>query len=555
MSTRRLSVLMVPLVGLLLGSVVIAEEPGGKKKDEYDELEDLRVKLHDELVEKRKEYVADRKRRVDGWMEEFKQQQAEEERLGEITVNVDGKEISKGEPKDPPEAIWKGRGKPMSVWKRSPDDYDILVHDVWKLKKEDLRADRMAQITVELEYLPDPTYNVISFKVTNSTHKARRISPRLWIVTSDMRFTPEVGGLIVQRAVEKSTLKDYEDLAGLAGLAVRDPSGALEQSGYFAPGQTRRGIAIFKRFDQEMDEMKVVVDGLDNDMRYHENLRRALVLDYGHVGDEFYPQRESLEFRGKSFEYIWNWYQGITIGKPSRIQIETPSKKRQKNLWYYKYTLANRTRKPQALELTRFDTVVKVSVNLSVSRKAGGLDPESGKAVERPFSKEFDGEVEAAIVDEGMSTIHKAQVMREIGAEFKVDRFFKGELAPGKSFEGLVIFDEAEVDWEPIYEHIENRMNAKGFVSTLENPEKIEDFYVKIRSPVVRLTDEEKAKIRTQILGAIPDALSERHGKKRIVGDVTGKSGIGSGRFRIRRSFFQRGTIEDYWLNKWEQIY
>ena len=50
MSTRRLLVLMVPLVGLLLGSVVIAEEPGETKKDEYDELEDLRAKLEDEIT-------------------------------------------------------------------------------------------------------------------------------------------------------------------------------------------------------------------------------------------------------------------------------------------------------------------------------------------------------------------------------------------------------------------------------------------------------------------------------------------------------------------------
>ena len=231
--------------------------------------------------------------------------------------------------------------------------------------------------------------------------------------------------------------------------------------------------------------------------------------------------------------------------------IETPAK-REKTLWYYSYKLTNKTDAPQQAELTRFDTIVEVKLDLTVTRKMNSVDPDSGRATSKPVTKSFDGDVEVALIDEGKSTIHKAQVMNEMGTEFKADRFFKGVLAAGKSAEGVVIFDETEVDWEPIYEHIQSKLNIQGFESTLENPQKLEDFYVRARPPLVVLTDEEKAKVREQVLAAIPDKLEDRRGDKRIVADVTGKAGIASGTFRIRRSYFKPGEIKEHWINKWE---
>ena len=298
--------------------------------------------------------------------------------------------------------------------------------------------------------------------------------------------------------------------------------------------------------------MKIVVDGLDNDMKYAKNLRRALVLHFARRGDEFYPQRESLAFKGKDFEYVWNWYQGITIQKPSKMTIETPTKKREKDMWYYKYELANRTGKPQDISLRRFDSVVTVKVNLAVNRKVSRLDAESGRTIEKAVDREFNGDVEVNLVDDGKSTIHRAQVMREIGAEFRADRFFKGTLKPGKTVEGLVVFDQTDVDFGPIYTYIESRLNAQGFESTLEDPQTIEDFFVKVRPPLIKLTEEEKNSIRDQVIAAVPDALDDLRGDKRIIADVTARAGIASGTFRIRRTYFQRGKIEEFWINKWE---
>ena len=99
-----------------------------------------------------------------------------------------------------------------------------------------------------------------------------------------------------------------------------------------------------------------------------------------------------------------------------------------------KLTLTNSTGEQQYIKVRSVNTVVKV--------KAMGV------------------EVEASLLDDGKSTIHKARVMEEMAQQFTGDRFYAGDLDAEQTKVFPVIFDVEDVDWESVYAQVEAKLTG-----------------------------------------------------------------------------------------------
>jgi hypothetical protein len=161
--------------------------------------------------------------------------------------------------------------------------------------------------------------------------------------------------------------------------------------------------------------------------------------------------------------------------------------------------------------------------------------------------------------------VHKTEVMEEMAQEFQGDRFFTGTLAPDEPKVFPVIFDLDDVNWEKVYEQVERGLIwddesgrgisigygedplKPGLESFIPDPEKLK----KVR--VIKLTGEQKAQVREEVMAALPAALDDERERRALTANVSAVAGIGSGAFRIVRSYFQRGVIEAEWIHKWEE--
>ena len=91
-------------------------------------------------------------------------------------------------------------------------------------------------------------------------------------------------------------------------------------------------------------------------------------------------------------------------------------------------------------------------------------------------------------------------------------------------------------------------MGISGHIlNGIPDPEKLKN--VKI----VTLTPEQKAQVRKEVLAALPDVMAAERKERMLRADVTAVSGMASGTFRIRRSYFKRGVVEQDWIHKWEE--
>lgn len=455
------------------------------------------------------------------------------------------------EPGGPEEVV--DRAPIADMYWASADDFDYHEHMIWTLKAEDFRFLGTARVMIEKPlggrdayWEADPftgierlvfrdVFFAIPFVLTNSTDGPLRIAPRMWLVSENMRFTPEIAGFIAQEDVERSMFRELDSTWDIIGYLKKNPDGSTEPVGTLRAGETRYGVGIFPLPDPEFDELALIVEGLNNTYRFDRRQKRVLAIRFTRRGDEFYPTHEPLKYVGKEWVWIWMWYEDLEVAPIEPFTFETPSGVREepKALWAYQVTLTNHTDRPQDVRIREFNTVVRM--------------------------RALEVDVEVELVDNGRSTIHKAWVMEQMAQEFSGDRFDIGTLDPEQAKVFLVIFDKDDINWDSIYTQVEAGLTGDisigygveplkpGLQSFLVDPTKL----ARVR-PVV-LTDEKKAQIRQEINSAVEDAIAAEQQRRTLKANVTAAAGLASGTYRIVRSFFRKGTIDSHWIKRWEE--
>ena len=385
---------------------------------------------------------------------------------------------------------------------------------------------------------------VLPFALTNSTDRDLLLSPHMWIVSENLRFSVELGGFIAKEDVENSMFRDMLSTTDIVGYDADASPDKVNPVQPFQTGETYYGVGVFPTPDMEFDRMTLVIEGLNNTYRFDRRQKRVLAVEFEHAGDEFYPFRESVEFRGKDWKWLWMWYEEMQIAPPERYEFSTPTEARQKALWAYQVTLTNHSRERQPLEIREFNTVVET--------RAMGVN------------------VEVEFVDDGESTIHKAQVMEKMAQPFTGDRFFKGALEPDDVKVFPVIFDEEDIAWEKVYEQVQAGLlwdtdAQKGRVSIGYYDEPLEPGIgsfipyegrlkrVLDRMQEVQLTPDKMERIRKEVVAGLAEAFANERRGFRLTANVTAISGVASGTFRIQRSYRKPGVIEPGWLHKWDE--
>jgi hypothetical protein len=192
--------------------------------------------------------------------------------------------------------------------------------------------------------------------------------------------------------------------------------------------------------------------------------------------------------------------------------------------------------------------------------------------------------VEAKIVDDGNSTIYKAQLLKALGKESPRDRW--ESKAPQENLqtrverrsyvvesnkaldEMMAVFDSADVDWNDIRLQIESELSTKidKKAAAKDTWEKVaqriapdnKDLAQKnpgiLYDPRRRLTDEEFTQVKEQVEKALPAAVEAAKAKKTVVAYFDCVSGLATGQYRISRSYRLPGVVQDEWLKAWEEL-
>jgi hypothetical protein len=439
------------------------------------------------------------------------------------------------------------------IWDAAAEHFDYFRHDIWSLMPEDFRFWQPVRVmvekplaardaTTETEFMSQTesivfrdVFLAIPFSITNSLDKDLKVGPRLWLVSENLRFTQESGGFIAKEDVERSMFKELDSTFDLITYVKENPEGATDPVQILEAGATRYGVAVFPLPDPELDKMTLIVDGLNNTYRFDRRQKRVLAIEFSHPGDEFHAQQQSFQFEGKDWRWMWMWYEEMQVAAPARFEFETPSGQREtpKVHWAYQVTLTNSSGESQSIKVRRVDTIVKVKT--------------MGVEVEVPF------------VDDGKSTIHKARVMDEMALTFAGDRFFSGALEPEQTKVFPVIFDTEDIDWDAVYTQVEAALTGDITIGYGEKPldPGIESFMpskeklAKVKP--FKLTDEQKAQIKDEVNRDVVGALERDQERRMLTADVSAEANIGSGTFRIVRSYFRKGVIESNWIHQWTE--
>jgi len=484
------------VAGLLAGSgklhaqqlIELEEIPDEAKKDtEYlDHLEKKKA-MRERLAEQDAQLRSSFEDRVKALETERK---TKLEPQATATVEVDGQTLNVTEPNSAEQAL--DLKKPVrDHYEVSPDDFSLYEHDRWSLNKSDFQFDRPQYIVADGQAGRTRRWFVFTFSITNSSTKARRIAPVIVAVTNNGAFTPAVGGFIPERLAADST---YHPLAH--GKAARDemwlkdnvlPMESLsnihshrfgaegfqplanppEPMATFAPGQTRWGVAVWPSFDDELTELKLVVHGLSNAHRYDRKQRHALVIGFTRNDDEFHVERSMLKYGSKEFEYLWMWDQDLTVPLPSdpndaRIKekkLATPSGG-ERFLWTFPYEIANSSPTTQSIKVKEVAFALRGSENKGVEVDVGGQ-----KVL-----------VEIKVVDDGRSSIYKAQFLREANLsdpakeihrfapsaenqKYKLPGGMVFTIKTGEKIESRAVFDAQDVDWTDLRQQVEDQLS------------------------------------------------------------------------------------------------
>jgi hypothetical protein len=329
-------------------------------------------------------------------------------------------------------------------------------------------------------------------------------------------------------------------------------------------------LAVWSSFSDEFVELKVLVRGLCNTHRYEEKMRRVMILTFSRNDDEFDIHRTLLKYEDKRFDFIWAWDQDISVPLPAdakdpqlKVQQLTTPAGATKLMVAFPFVLKNSTRTPQDISIKTVSLKVKEEVEV------GG--------VKIPL--------EVRIVDDGFSSIYKAQMLKSLTKESPKDRFlFKPieegsmtrvqrrtiTLDPAKELpETWVVVDEADVDWNDVRLQVESELTLKfdkktaaesqwaNLAKTIapndaELAKKNPGF---LYDPRRRLTEEEFTQVKEQVVKGLAAGIDAAKSKKLIRAEFDCVSGLSSGTYGINRTYRKPGVVDAAWLTEWEAWY
>lgn len=458
--------------------------------------------------------------------------------LADVLDNPPADARSYPDPEDPDQLKYFNRLEHVK-WSIKLDDFRIVARPARVLIDKPIGAlypahDRDPITGAETIRFRD-VFFAIPFTVKNSEDREVIMAPRMWLISENMRVTPETGGFIAKKVVERSMFRELSTTFDLLGYVKKNPEGAKETVQALGPGEMRHGVAIFPQPNPEFDRLTLVVDGLSNAYRFSRKMKRVLKAEFARPGDEFYPDKETIEFLGKDWAWLWMWYEEISTGPVEAFEVESPSgaEAAPRRLWACQLTISNHSGEPQKIAIQKIGAVVRMVV-LGVE------------------------DVEVKLADDGKSTIYKGQVMRKMAQPVQGQRFFSGGLDPDQSKVFLAIFDPQDVDWEAVHRQVEAGLTGDISIGYGREPLKpgIESFVPdleKLRSVKrVTLTEDQKAQVREEVGAQVRKAMEREQAGKRLTANVTAASGLATGTYRIIRSYFRDGVIEPGWIHKWE---
>jgi len=596
MSRMRLRFLFPLLwIGLAVSCPLLRAE--GAALIELENLPADADKSEKEFLEKkqreREKVMAERKKMYEDYQKtvsDLQEQRKKVSELGSASVTIDEETKQVQEPASVEAAL--DLKKPVSdLYEVSPDDFGIYEHDRWSLNLSDFRIDAPQYFSTDETWGSTKTWFGFTFTVTNSTPRKRRVSPMFTAVTNKGVFNNAVGGFVPELMMADSILRPLADANRphdkellKQGVAPLEPAARLATYAYnaekgveqlqplstFEPGQTRWGAALWTNFSNELTVLKVLVHGLTNSHRYEEKMRRVLVLTFTRDSDEFHVYRKELKLQDRRWQYLWMWDQAISVpvaADPKDPQIKVQALKTpagaNKLMWAFPFTINNATRSAQDITINSIAYVCPVEVDV------GGAKVK----------------VEARVVDNGLSNIYKAQMLKELKKESPKDRFAlnktvtegsktlperrKTTLDAGKGLDELyAVFDEADVDWNDVLAQVENALTEKvdrkalakqtweQLVKTVA-PDKAELLQKDpgfLYDPRRRLTEDEAKQVREQVAKGLAGALDAAKLKKTLVAYFDCSSGLSTGSFRVVRCYRQLGVVQDEWLKAWEEL-
>ncbi|MCX7803651.1 MAG: hypothetical protein N3A38_00540 [Planctomycetota bacterium] len=497
-----------------------------------------------EAERQQRQQVREEQKRI---LEEFKKKlQDENAKLQEVKsmeVAIDEDKLTVKEPATPEEAI--GRSRIRDIFEIAPEDFDILTHDRWSLHMHDFKCDNFVLVDENLAPAPGRTWLALSFTITNSTDKPRAICPKFTLMTNKGAIRHHMGGFVPTRILSESVLKDLESPVDMFAF-FRKEGDRLVPRQHFEPGAVRHGACVFPVEDQEFfmfNEAQLLVDGLNNAYKYDRKLKRTLVLTFEREGAEFFPHRVGFKYRGKRWEWVWMWDQDITVSLDGIMdrKLKTPNE-RDKFLWAARWEQSNSTGVPQAIKVKEVRMLLPMKVDV------GGTQVE----------------INAEVVDDGKSTIHKAAYMKDAGMDFKTDRLLAATIKPGDRISGTAIFDGADVDFDKAFDDIETlltlRLDRDGEAKSKAEKVKPMDPEKKVSLPfnlyTARrvLTAEEREAVRTQVLAQVEPAVQGLKARKAVTLSFKAESGLATGERTIKRYYRKPGKIEEDWLKAWEEL-
>lgn len=502
--------------------------------------------------------------------------------LSSTTVIIDEDTLEVSEPNSIESAL--ALDHPVrDAYEISPDDFKIEQHERWSINTSDFKFDRPRYITSRDRVGHERTWFTVKFEITNPTSKSQRIVPMFtaqagferpegsddWPDNPALRnFVPSgpalsaIGALLPERVIAESILSapeqgpntPLENLIDLGHMKLNPMNNSTAFAGLnengganFEPGQTRTGVALWPDFPNEFTVLKIVVHGLTNSHRYPqaditkgfgtasaepnpgENMRRVLVLTFARKSDEFSIHRSELKNIDKRWEYLWCWDHDISIPLPNSadepqikvLTLQTPAGG-QKLAWAVPFVLTNSTRYHEEIAFNRISFACPLEVTVA------------GAAMK----------IEAKVIDDGESTIYKAQLLTALGLDSPKDRWAIEntsdrqtrterralKLTPGGKLAPLwAAFDSNDIDFDDARTQIES---APGFNR--------------------RLNDGEFESLKNQIAAALPAAVEAARKHKTVIAYVDCKSGLSSGVYRISRSYRLPGVVDDKSLKAWE---
>ncbi|MEI6231782.1 MAG: hypothetical protein WCT04_01915 [Planctomycetota bacterium] len=589
MRSRLLDVIMASLTAVCVSTARSEETPAVNSDIEYrQKLRDIDSKTLKDREAGYKEIEAKFKERKEA------REKASQPQTAEVTV--DDKKITVTEPRTVEEALgFKGDRRVRDLYEVSPDDYDLAVRDRWAINLSDFKFDAPHYITAEAAPGSTRTWFGFTFSLTNNSTKPRRIAPVFTAVTDRGVFNVASGGYLPERMLADSmsrplggsTRLDDKELVSqnvaplesvvemVTGGVYKAPGaeaapevagGQLKASHTFEPGQTRWGSALWSKFDDHFSELKIVVSGVTNSHKHDEKLQRVLVLYFERNSDGFNVNQVELKYKGKKWEYLWMWDQDIAVPLPADAkdpqikaqQLKTPSGS-ERFVFAFPFEVKNSTHSNQDLSIQSIAFALPIEVDVSGTKVP----------------------VEVRVMDDGASSIYKAQLLKELGGEATKDRFSNKKpdgsktqierhtitVEAGKSADkNWAIFDQNDVNWDAAIEQIEaflSRGQDKQALSkqfwdnaikdaVKSSPKLAEKNPGHLYNPIRTLNEDEIKSVKEQIAKALPEAVEKAKAKKTVVAYVTGVSGMSTGEFRISRSYRIPGVVDEAWLKGWE---